>query len=472
MYKIWLIAKREYIAAVWTKAFIIGLLLMPVLMGGSILFEVLMKGVGSDKEKKYAVIDRTGGELFSILQAAAEKRNTQDIIDPDTKEQTESKFVLERIEPSANTPEAMLKQRYEQSERVRKREIKGVVEIGVDVLKDPPLPDVKAAQKLEKSMGRGGLSGPTGLAELFPDANVIRFHTDNALSTDFPGWIQKELNRAILQRRVLGGSLSPEKTAEVLRKGQPTPLIRRELAKLGPDGQPVDGKEINIFLSFMVPFGIVMLMFMMIMTGASPLLSSVIEEKMQRIAEVLLSSVTPFQLMMGKLVGMAGVALTLSAVYLGGTWFAAWWYGFTDVVRPELIAWFLAYTVLAVFMFGAVFIAIGAACSDMKEAQGMMGPVMVLLCVPLFVMTRVIQEPDSGLALGMSLVPFGTPMLMTARQALLPNIPAWQPVVGMVIVVLTTIAFVYAASRIFRVGILMQGKGADVKTMFRWIFRG
>jgi ABC-2 type transport system permease protein len=227
-----------------------------------------------------------------------------------------------------------------------------------------------------------------------------------------------------------------------------------------------------LFLSFMVPFGVVMLMFMMIMSGASPLMSSVIEEKMQRIAEVLLSSATPFQIMMGKLAGMVGVALTLTAVYLGGVYWAGQHYGFADAVPPSILAWFIGYLALAVLMYGSIFIAIGAACSDLKEAQAMMGPVMVLLCLPLFVMMQVLREPDSGFAVVLSLIPMATPMLMTSRMALLPNLPLWQPLAGIAIVLLATLVFVYAAARIFRVGLLMHGKGANLKTLFKWIFAG
>jgi ABC-type Na+ efflux pump permease subunit len=201
-------------------------------------------------------------------------------------------------------------------------------------------------------------------------------------------------------------------------------------------------------------------------------MSSVIEEKMQRIAEVLLSSVTPFQLMMGKLIGGVGVALTLTTVYLAGAYWAGRQYGFVDSITPSLMAWFVLQTALAVIMFGSIFIAIGAACSDMKEAQAMMGPVMILICIPLFVLTQILREPDSGFALGMSLVPIATPMLMTSRISMLPNMPLWQPLAGIGIVLLTTILFVYIAARIFRVGILMQGKGANLKTMAKWIFTG
>jgi ABC-2 type transport system permease protein len=215
-----------------------------------------------------------------------------------------------------------------------------------------------------------------------------------------------------------------------------------------------------------------MLMFLVVMVGATPLMQGIIEEKMQRIAEVLLGSVRPFELMMGKLLGMMAVSLTLAAVYLGGAYWVLAYYHYTEYLPGELLAWFLVYQVLAVLMYGSLFIAIGAACSDAKETQTLMIPVVMLITFPLFTLRHVIQEPNSGFALVASLFPFATPMLMVTRLGLPPGIPWWQPVLGMVGVLATTLLCVYAAGRIFRVGILMQGKGAKLHDLARWVFRG
>ena len=93
------------------------------------------------------------------------------------------------------------------------------------------------------------------------------------------------------------------------------------------------------------------LMFMVVLMCATPLMQGVVEEKMQRIAEVLLGSVQPFPLMMGKLLGMAGVSLTIAAVYLGGAYWAAHHYGFAEYVGIDLLLWFLLYQTLAALMF-------------------------------------------------------------------------------------------------------------------------
>jgi ABC-type Na+ efflux pump permease subunit len=137
-----------------------------------------------------------------------------------------------------------------------------------------------------------------------------------------------------------------------------------------------------------------------------------------------------------------------------------------------VLSWFIIFQTLAVWMFGSIFIAIGAAVTDMKEAQSMMTPVMLLIMLPMFVWFNVVNEPNSSIALMMSLFPPATPMLMLVRQAVPPGVPLWQPLVGIATVLATTLVCVFAAGRVFRVGILMQGKGAKVAEMVRWAIRG
>ena len=108
------------------------------------------------------------------------------------------------------------------------------------------------------------------------------------------------------------------------------------------------------------------------MTSAPQLLNSVIEEKMSRISEVLIGSVTPFELMMGKLLGGAATSILLCGIYIaGGLIVVQYWGGYASAVTPAIFAWFLLYLTLALFIFGSLFVAIGAACNDLKDSQNM-----------------------------------------------------------------------------------------------------
>jgi ABC-2 type transport system permease protein len=427
--KILVIALRDYNAAVRSKAFLVSLFLLPVLMGGSFGVQLLMKDVKDTRPKHYAVLDHTqDSKIFQALDNAARERN----------EHTEPAFLLEAIRPAGDPDQ----QRLELSEQVRRRAYNGFLEIGAKVY---------------------GAPDPTN-----PDATV-RFRSNNPLARDFPAWAGAVINRAVQNLRADKKGWSPGAVEAVV---QPVALQARGLSHRGPDGNIVDGPEVNFLASFLVPVILVMMMFMMIFVGATPLLQGVVEEKMQRISEVLLGSVPPFQLMLGKLLGTVGVATTLAAVYLGSGFVGAWYYGLGEFLTLPVLAWFLVFETLGVLMYGSLFVAIGSACTSTQETQTLLLPVMLLAMIPLFVMTQVILEPDSTLSAGMSLVPTATPMLMVVRVAIPPGVPWWQPVVGVVLVLLTTLLLVWAAGRIFRVGILMQGKGANLAEMLRWVFRG
>ena len=428
MRKVLVISWREYLASVRSKAFVISLVIMPVFMGGSILVQELLKGVKDTQKKHFAVVDRTPGE--KLYAAIAREAGAE--------------FVIEKEDPSPNNPAAVNRQRYELSERVRRGELFGFVEVGPDVFQPP-------------ASGRSG------------DRAAVRYQTNTPTYEDFPRLVDRVVNEAVQKERLKEAGVRPDKRKDILSH---VPLVRRLLSRKTAEGRIEEAPEQNPVAAFVVPFGMMMLMFMVIMVGATPLVQGIVEEKIQRIAEVLLGSVRPFQLMMGKLLGIVGVSLTLVAVYLAGAYWAAERFDFADLIPVDLLVWFLVYQVLSVLMYGSLFIAVGAACTDTKETQTMLLPVMLLACLPMFVMANVIREPNSSFALGASLFPFATPMLMIARQAVPPGIPVWQPVVGVVLVLATTLLCVYAAGRIFRVGILMQGKGAKFGEMIKWVFRG
>jgi ABC-2 type transport system permease protein len=451
--KILLIALRDYNAAVRSKAFLVSLVLLPVIMGGSFVLQEVLKDRVDTRPKRFALIDRTPGEkVAAALTAAAEERNRTQIYDAAGR-QTRPEFLLERVEPGPDTPEAVAGQRLELSDRVRRGELTGFVEVGADVAR---------------------LTAPGGGPE--DERRLVRYQAHSDLTPDFTAWLGAEVNKAVEelrcgQVRLPGGQVGLP-VEQVRAVAEPVTLRRKELATRDPDGTIRDGTTVNRAVAFLLPTGLVVLMFMMIFVGASPLMQGVVEEKMQRIAEVLLGSVPPFPLMLGKLLGTVGVALTLGAVYLGGAFWAAQHFKLTEHLAPPLLAWFLGYQVLGVLLYGSLFIAIGAACTNIQETQALLMPVMLVAMLPLFVLVNVIQEPNSPLAFWGSLFPPATPMLMPARMSVSPSLPAWQPALGGGLVLLTTLGCVYAAGRIFRVGLLLQGKGASFADLARWVVRG
>lgn len=440
MRKMLVVALREYLAAVRTKAFIVSLVIMPILMGGSALMQWLLRDYHDTKPKTFALIDRTPGEqIRPLVEKAIEDYNNS----PATREGKQPKFELKPIPPE----EAKKEQRVELSERVRKGELFGFLDIGEDVLKPAPPSTTE-------------------------DRYVLRYQSNRPTNQAFPNLIKVGVADKVPEIRFQEAHLSVPLTRvrEILA---PVRVEQKGLMQRKPKtGEIEDATQVDLIAPVMVPIGLMMLMFMVVMMSATPMMQGVVEEKMQRIAEVLLGSVRPFDLMLGKLLGTTAVSLTVTAVYLAGVYWAARHFGFAEYISGGLLAWFLVFQALAALMYGSLFIAIGAACTDMKETQNMMWPVMLLIVMPMFVLGSVLQEPNSAVATGLSFFPFATPMLMIMRQSVPPGVDAWQPAVGVAVVLATTLACVWAAGRIFRVGILMQGKGARLSEMLHWVWRG
>ena len=102
----------------------------------------------------------------------------------------------------------------------------------------------------------------------------------------------------------------------------------------------------------------------------------------------------------------------------------------------------------------------------------MLTPIMVLACLPFFALSAILSDPNGPVAVGASFWPFGAPMVLVARESVPPGVPPWQMATGIAITLATTVLCVWAAGRIFRVGILMQGKGARTSDLLRWIVKG
>jgi ABC-2 type transport system permease protein len=492
MRKTLVIAVREYLAAVRTKSFLVSLTLMPLLMGSSVVLQIIFKNIEDTGEKRFAVTDRTPGEkIFAALDKAAQWRNTSEIFDPETHKQNKPSFVLERIEPSSDTPDAMAQQRFELCQQILAGKYFGLLEIGPDVYQHSSssrLPDgtqspappkgpaggreqaERAAVATDPDYAKERLLSALSSADTGNDRVRIRYQTKTPQYLAFSIWAEKIVNEAIQEKR-WSDARQPRET--VLAILQPAPLVAKGLSKRDPHtGVIEDAATESQIVRFVAPVALIIVMFMMIMVGATPLVGGVLEEKMGRIAEVLLGSVRPFQLMMGKLIGMIGISLTIVAVYLVGLYWAAHHYGLADMFSIGLLAWFLVYLILAVVLYGSMFIAIGSACTTSAETQTLLMPVIIVAVIPMLVLIQVIQQPNSGFSTAISFFPPATPMVMIGRLAVPPGIPWWQPALGVVLLLATTAGFVYAAGRIFRVGLLMQGQGAKFTDLARWVIRG
>jgi len=449
MRKILIVAGREYRAAVRTKTFLIGLLIMPLMMGGSAIMQYLLRDAVDLQEKKFVIVNRSvDPTVVPVLQKAVEQYNVA-VADKESGIQKKPKFTL--------TPEAASSQVSEQrlvlSQRVRAGDLLGFLEIL------PP----DAAETLT---GPDQEESDTKVGNV---ALVLRYQTNRGAYMDFVKFAERNVAEHV--RNTLGShwKLDAEQITTLVR---PVFVDNKGLAARNADGTIIDSDDQSRYASLIVPSVLLVLMFMLVLMGSTPLMQGVVEEKMQRIAEVLLGSVRPFELMLGKLLGMTGVSLTIGAVYLLGAYWAAHQFGLSDALTVPIILWFLFFQILASLMFGSLFIAVGAACTEMKETQNLIMPIMIMACIPLFLLGSILREPNGPVIRALTYFPFTTPALMLVRIAIVPNLPWWEPVLGVTVVLTTTLLCVWIAGRVFRVGILLQGKGASLGQIVRWIVKG
>jgi len=429
MRKVLTIARSEFHSAVRSRGFLIGIMLMPLLFGAATLLQRVVERHSNSTVRRVGIVDETG-QLFVRLATAAEawNRGTRDI-GPDVTDGP--RFAVERVEPGRDRQALRLTL----SERVRRQELFAFVELPA------------------------GLLGTEG-------SSRIRYYSAAPAYRELPDWLQRAVLKEVVSRRFIEANVSPIVVASLLK-----PIATDEfgLAARATDGHVREAVELDRVRTIGIPVAFMFVLFVVVVMTTPQLMNSVLEEKMSRISEVLLGSVQPFELMLGKLLASTAVSAVMTIVYLtGGAWAANRW-GYLDVLDPWMVAWFVVFLLLSVLMYGSFFIAIGAACSDLKDAQNLMGPAMMLLMVPALTWTLIARAPQSAFAVGMSLFPPATPFLMLLRLALPERPPAWQVVLGMLLTLVATIAVVWAAGRIVRTGLLMQGKGVTVGEIWRWV---
>lgn len=433
MSKVLSVARFEYRNAVQSKAFIAGVILMPIFAGGALIVQAFVKDKTDLSDRKAAVVDRTG-RLFDVIVKAADGRNAREIFDADDLDkQVQPRFLFEHYEPSSSSERVDLAL----SERVRSGELFAFVLIGEKAF-DPD----------------GGGEG------------VVAYHTQTPTYRELPRWIENIINEEVKRLRFAESGID---RAVVERIHRPVPLQRLGLVEIAAEGVVKEAERENDIATFGVPAGTMFLLFMMVMMSAPALLNSVLEEKMQKISEVLVSSVTPFQLMAGKLIGTVFVSLTLSLLYVGAIVFLLYRFGAIHFVPISTYFWFLLFQLLALLIYGSIFIAAGAACTEIRDSQSLMMPAMLVLMIPMFCWFIVLESPSAPFSRVVSLIPPATPLLLLLRIGIPPGPPWWEVVLGVVLTTAFAIVCVAVAGKIFRIGILSQGQTPTIARLLKWV---
>jgi ABC-2 type transport system permease protein len=424
MHKIWLIIKREYLTRVRKKTFIISTILFPL------LYLALVFGMGyiADKNRQslhVAIIDSSG----FFTEAALQKQNAVD-----------NSSALRLIKKDSA---------------------------------DKVVNDYKAA-------GYDGYILIPAMDWQATKTNPLLFSANKSYGSSATAVIEAKLNRIWdeLKNEKLG---IDEEKRKILSE-----------SRISISSRNIKDEKANAKTAEGIAFVCGLLIYLILLIYGSQVMMGVMEEKNNRIAEIIVSSVKPFQMMLGKILGIGFVALTqfllwilfVFIVYNAGKAFGTGGVAnamvgnmqamFTSVNMPLILFCFAFYFLGGFFFYASLYGAIGSAVNeDMKEAQSLSFPITMIVILAVAMLSIVIANPSSPLAVWASIIPFTSPIIMMARVPFgVPNtVPWWQLGLSMAMLIAGFMFTVWFAGKIYRTGILMYGKKPSWKEMLKWVFR-
>ncbi len=413
--KIVVVARREFAETIKTKAFLIGALLTPVIIIGLILFMARLE-VHKESEPKpinLAVVDRTG-QVADVMLKLAKERNERE---------PEGPIHVEVVPETSDAAEGLNRLK----ERAKDKTLVAAFYLPVGAV-EGEAPCIVYRQ---------------------PGDLGSRRHTAEGL-----------VREAIKHVRIAKAGLDVEQVMRLSR---------------GPafEYRDVTGKQTKVedeIAHMMTPFAFLFLLFMGVFGVSQGLLTSVIEEKSSRVVEVLLSALSPLELMAGKIVGIALVGFTLILIWATAGYGAATWKGVEGLVQIASVGQFVLYYVLGFLLFSSMLAAMGSACNTLKEAQALTAPMTIVIIVPMVCWFHFAQHPDSTLSTVLSFVPPVAPLVMiirvTSSQA---TVPIWQQIAAPVWLAAWVVVAIWAAAKVFRIGILLYGKPPGLLELVRWV---
>lgn len=432
MNKFWTIFKSEYAQVVKKKSFIVGIILTPLFMIGITLLPAFFASKDMSTTSPYSIIDLDGRDISDRL---AESLTKYKLADDSTQEAYPLKEIYRLSRGASDSLSAL--------------------QSHLDSL------------ILAKSLTR--------YVVIYPDAEI----TDSVLL------VAKSMNfRASGRYNRLISDILTEKRLEGSEIDMNVDTVLHITRRVDLIEESPGGKSKDFMTTYFGALIFVFIIFGSVMGFGQILMRSVIEEKNSRVMEVLMSSVTPFQLMMGKVIGLGAANLTQVGIWtlLGLLLFNM--RGSMEIsgqvagiiFNPVIIIFFVLFMVIAYIMYSTLFALIGSICSTDKEAQNFIFPITMALMLPIIVMMYIVQQPDSLATTIMSFIPFLTPTMMIARINVIgPQTFSFaDPIIleaflGLFVSALFCVGLIWLTSRIFRMGILMYGKRATLPEIMKWV---
>lgn len=428
------VAKREYLQRAKTKAFWLTTLILPLFVTAiSIVPSLLLSKSGSTQ--RIVVVDESG-KLGPDLVKRLNSRAAQ--------------------QPKKEEPKGL-----------RRRDDEG--SISFQATAEPPAAD-RAAQQAElnrrvlgKELDAWVWLGPG----VFVD-KPVEYHARNVSNILTQAALRDEISAAVRQVRFREAGIDPARVDEMSRSVE---LDKQRVSATGSRAESGLGAAALAMVLFFI-------LYIAIIMWGQQVMQGVLEEKGSRVIEVVISSVTPFELMMGKLIGICLLGLTQLALWLGTMLVvtspgivASMAFLPAGVSLPTLSAVtlinFVLLFILGFLAYATLYAGIGASFNNLQEAQQAASLAMVFVIIPVMVMYPVINDPNSRMATILSLIPMFTPLLMPLRIAIeMP--PVWQLALAYALTIGFVIGMIWVCARIYRVGILMYGKKPTFAEIWKW----
>jgi ABC-2 type transport system permease protein len=442
MSKMWRIAGREFVATVFTKGFVIGLLIVPAV---GVLLALVMPRLFGDRnlavEGEIAVIDPTGFVLPHVRAAISERRSPLAVTE-----------IVERAR--AGGADDMVLSALGATTRLTLVERRAGADVEQEKLwLNEPTP---AAPHLALIVVHSNAVEPSpGTSNLGSYDLYVPSRLDNRIEVS----VQGVMREALIDARVDVRGLNREEMSRVMT----VPRVRS--VTVGDDGERSTVFGVNI----VIPVAFMGLLIMGVMFAGQGMLTTTVEEKSNRVMEVLLSAVSPMQLMGGKLIGHMSISLLAMSLYLGLGLVALASFSLFGLIEFKLIVYLFIFYFIAFFTIGSLMMAVGAAVNDMREAQQLMMPLMLTMILPWMLWWPIVQNPSSTLAVVISFVPPVNSFGMLLRIASSTPPPAWQIWLSIGTGVAGAVGALWIAAKVFRIGILMFGKPPNLRTLVTWL---
>jgi ABC-type Na+ efflux pump permease subunit len=453
------VASREILATITTKGFIIGVLITPVIIIVSVLiFSKAHLNTPPRVVGEVAILDPTSevaeGTAKFLSPAAFALRRAQDL-----------ELVEKHLPASVRT--LALQSGTQTLPEAAKKLLGEVPELHIQKLAETADLNKEKQALLVKQEGS---SRRLALVVIHPDAvrraagkrefGAYDLYVREKLDLQVEGEIKTAVRESIIAARAKASGMDP-KEVEYL-----TDVPWVQSTRVTQQGEQKAQHEAVVTL---IPFAFMFLIFVSVMTSSQYLMTTTIEEKSSRIAEVLLSAVSPMELMAGKILGQFVVGLMVLFVYLGLGLMALMSFAMLGLIDWWIIVYLFIFYLASFFTYAALMAAVGACVNEIREAQSLIMPIMLTLMVPMFLWMPISRDPGSTMALALSMIPPVNSFVMLIRMASNTPPPLWQVWISIVLGLGAAYAAVWSSAKIFRIGLLLHGKPPDFRTMLRWI---